>query len=59
MQYYLTVFEKDGSLLLNETFAFPSDNEAISYGNKRLKELDYGGKTHRLTRNGKLLLFQR
>ncbi|WP_018924224.1 YhzD family protein [Salsuginibacillus kocurii] len=59
MNYALTVFAKDGSLLLNEAFDYSSDQEAISYGRQRLEEEGYSHTTHRLVRSGKLLLFYR
>ncbi|SDI74445.1 YhzD family protein [Alteribacillus bidgolensis] len=59
MQYFLTVFDKDGSLLLNETFEYEKDTLAIDHGKQRLKEKNFQDVTHRMTRNGKLLLFHR
>ncbi|EZH68016.1 hypothetical protein DH09_08885 [Bacillaceae bacterium JMAK1] len=59
MNYALTVFDKKGELLLNESFTFPNDQEAIDHGKKRLEEQSYSTTTHRLVRAGKLLLFYR
>lgn len=59
MTYYLTVFDKDSTVLLNESFDYEEDAEAISHGRKRLEEENYFHTTHRLTRKGKLLLFYR
>ncbi|MFC5713581.1 YhzD family protein [Thalassorhabdus alkalitolerans] len=57
--YFLTVFDKSGEMLLNESFQFKSDDEAITHGRKRLEEENYEKTTHRMTRSGKLLIFQR
>ncbi|MFB4163727.1 YhzD family protein [Alteribacillus sp. JSM 102045] len=59
MQYFLTVFDKDGSLLLNEIFEYEQDSKAIEHGKKRLEDENFQDITHRMTRNGKLLLFHR
>ncbi|GAK11271.1 YhzD family protein [Geomicrobium sp. JCM 19039] len=59
MNYALTVFNKSGELLLNESFVFESDEEAISHGKSMLAENHYLETTHRLVRAGKLLLFYR
>ncbi|SDH55592.1 YhzD-like protein [Alteribacillus persepolensis] len=59
MDYFLTVFDKDGSLLLNESFQYDEDQAAIEHGKNRLAEEKYQDTTHRMTRNGKLLLFHR
>lgn len=59
MTYYLTVYDKDSTVLLNESFEYEEDAEAISHGRKRLEEENYFQTTHRLTRKGKLLLFYR
>ncbi|GAK01613.1 YhzD family protein [Geomicrobium sp. JCM 19055] len=50
---------KKGELLLNESFTFPNDQEAIDHGKKLLEEKSYSTTTHRLVRAGKLLLFYR
>ncbi|WP_054635581.1 YhzD family protein [Thalassobacillus sp. C254] len=39
--YFLTVFDKSGEMLLNESFQFKSDDEAITHGRKRLEEENY------------------
>lgn len=58
-QYYLTVFEKNGTKLLDEAFEASNDEEAKQLGQKILTEkqlLDY---SYRCTTSaGKLLLFQ-
>ncbi|MFB5663175.1 YhzD family protein [Alteribacillus sp. HJP-4] len=59
MHYFLTVFQKDGKLSLNATFEFDNDEEAIAHGRQRLEEENCAAMTHRLTRSGKLLIFQR
>ncbi|AXF57710.1 YhzD family protein [Salicibibacter kimchii] len=59
MDYALTVFDKTGEALLNESYTFDTDQEAIEHGRKRLEEESYMKTTHRLVRSGKLLLFYR
>lgn len=59
MEYFLTAYEKDGTLLLNESFEFENDEEAIKHGKKRLQEEGVANKTHRLVRSGKIILFHR
>ncbi|QQK79501.1 hypothetical protein HUG20_06180 [Salicibibacter cibi] len=59
MDYALTVFNKTGELLLNESYTFDTDEEAIEHGRSRLQEESYMTTTHRLVRSGKLLLFYR
>jgi len=59
-KYTLTVFEKDGQKLLDETFEAVNDEEAKKIGEQKLKENNYYHKTHRCTSSsGKLILFQR
>ncbi|GMB08803.1 YhzD-like protein [Thermolongibacillus altinsuensis] len=58
--YTLTVFEKTGEKLLEETFTAASDEEAKKIGEQKLKEKHYEEKTHRCTSSsGKLILFHR
>jgi YhzD-like protein len=58
--YYLTVFEKNGEKLLDESFEAQSENEAKEIGQRKLEELNYTDKTHRCTSAaGKLVLFGR
>ncbi|SDI84168.1 YhzD family protein [Natribacillus halophilus] len=59
MNYALTVFAQTGEMLLNESFTFDSDQEAIDHGRERLQEESYMKTTHRLVRSGELLLFYR
>ncbi|MBB6449551.1 hypothetical protein HNR44_001500 [Geomicrobium halophilum] len=59
MNYALTVFNQTGEVLLNESFSFDTDQEAIAHGRKRLSDESYMKTTHRLVRSGKLLLFYR
>lgn len=57
-QYKLTVFEKNGEKLLDETFEAANDQEAKQKGEQLLKEKGYKEKTYRCTSPaGKLLLF--
>ncbi|OZM58144.1 hypothetical protein CIB95_00770 [Lottiidibacillus patelloidae] len=58
--YRLTVFAKDGSKLLDETFEAVSEKEAKEIGNKKLTEHNLEGNTSRVTSpTGKLVLFNR
>jgi YhzD-like protein len=58
--YYLTVFEKNGEKLLDESFEAQSDQEAKEIGERKLKEKNLFEKTHRCTSSaGKLVLFAR
>jgi len=58
--YYLTVFEKDGNKLLDETFTATNDREAKKLGTNLLTEKGYIEYTHRcVSSEAKLLLFQR
>lgn len=59
MDYALTVFGKAGEVLLNESYTFNTDQEAIEHGRNRLEEESYMKTTHRLVRSGELLLFYR
>jgi hypothetical protein len=58
--YTLTVFEKNGEKLLDETFEASSEEEAKKIGEQKLREKNYYEKTHRCTSSsGKLILFHR
>jgi hypothetical protein len=58
--YTLTVFEKDGTKLLDETFEANSEGEAKQTGEQLLREKSLYEHTHRCTSSsGKLILFQR
>lgn len=58
--YTLTVFEKTGEKLLDETFTAANDEEAKRIGEQKLKEKQFEHKTHRCTTSsGKLILFHR
>ncbi|MBY0595883.1 YhzD family protein [Bacillus bingmayongensis] len=58
--YVLTVFEKDGSKALDESFEATTEAEAKSKGESILREKGLYEKTHRCTSSaGKLILFQR
>ncbi|TYR79010.1 hypothetical protein FZC66_16905 [Priestia megaterium] len=58
--YTLTVFEKNGEKLLDETFEASNEKDAKNIGTKKLVELHYHEKTHRcISANGKLILFHR
>ncbi|MUV36606.1 hypothetical protein JNUCC1_00409 [Lentibacillus sp. JNUCC-1] len=58
--YALTVFEKNGDLLLDESFTAANDDEAKVIGAKRLEEEGLNDKTHRcVSPDAKLILFHR
>jgi hypothetical protein len=58
--YTLTVFDKSGEKLLEETFEAASEAEAKKVGEQKLREKNYHDKTHRCTSSsGKLILFHR
>ncbi|MFC7391664.1 YhzD family protein [Scopulibacillus cellulosilyticus] len=59
-KYTLTVYEKDGSKILEESFEAANDDEGKALGAKRLKEENYENHTNRLTSDsGQLILFHR
>lgn len=58
--YTLTVFEKDGTTTLDETFEASNDEEAKEIGIAKLREKDLEHKTHRcVSQDANLILFQR
>lgn len=58
--YFLTVFDKSGKRLLNETFEASNNDEAKKIGQKRLDEEGYSEYTHRcVSPEAKLVLFHR
>ena len=58
--YYLTVFDKNGEKLLDESFEAQTEREAKEIGERKLKEKNLFEKTHRCTSSaGKLVLFGR
>ncbi|MBB6454656.1 hypothetical protein HNQ94_003145 [Salirhabdus euzebyi] len=57
--YTLTVFEKDGKTLLDESFEANNDQEAKEKGTKLLEEKGYENHTHRCVTEGRLVLFHR
>lgn len=56
-EYTLTVFAKNGELLLEEKIEAPSDEAAKDSATKKLDENNYSEHTHRLVRSGKLIMF--
>ncbi|WP_138419791.1 YhzD family protein [Aquibacillus sediminis] len=59
-KYHLTVFQKDGKNLLDETFEAPTNQKAKSIGLELLESHQYTDYTHRcVAPDGTLLLFQR
>ncbi|MBM7646916.1 hypothetical protein JOD45_003151 [Scopulibacillus daqui] len=59
-KYTLTVYDKDGSKLLEESFEAANDEEGKALGTKRLKQENYENYTNRLTSDhGELILFHR
>ncbi|WP_347861245.1 YhzD family protein [Salimicrobium sp. PL1-032A] len=58
--YFLTVFEKDGTNIVDETFEAKNDEEASTIGKQKLEEQGYEEKTHRCAApEGHLVLFHR
>ncbi|QKY68504.1 YhzD family protein [Lentibacillus sp. CBA3610] len=58
--YFLTVFDKTGERLLNESFEASDNHEAEKVGQARLDEEGYGEYTHRcVSPEAKLVLFHR
>ncbi|WP_102027944.1 YhzD family protein [Salirhabdus sp. Marseille-P4669] len=58
--YTMTVFEKDGTNLVDETFEAKDDKEAKEIGTKLLSEKGYSEYTHRcVAPEGHLVLFHR
>ncbi len=56
--YKLTVFDKSGEMLLNDSVEAQSDQEAKEKAEKILSEKEYLNHTHRCTSpTGKLVLF--
>lgn len=56
--YKLTAYEKNGTLITEETFTAESDDAAKEQGTRLLTEKDLLEQTHRLASPlGKLLLF--
>ena len=56
--YALTVFEKNGGTLVNDTFEAKDDHEAKEIGSKLLEEKGYTEYTHRcVAPDGHLVLF--
>lgn len=59
-EYILTVFNKDGEKLLDESFYTNNICEAKAIGEKRLDDKDYRNHTHRcVSEDAKLVLFHR
>lgn len=59
-KYVLTVFDKTGEKLLDDTFSAVDDVEAKKVGQNRLIEAGYSEYTHRcVSPDAKLLLFHR
>jgi len=58
--YTLTVFEKNGGKVVDETFTATNDEEAKITVSSRLEKDNYSHYTHRcVTSDGKLILFHR
>lgn len=59
-KYVVTVFEKTGEKLFEETFEANNDKEARDKGEQMLEEKGYAESTHRVTSSsGKLVGFHR
>ncbi|WP_169870966.1 YhzD family protein [Shouchella patagoniensis] len=59
MTFFLTAFNKDSSEVLNERIEARTEQEAIQVAKQRLEKTEASSLTHRLTRNGKMILFAR
>lgn len=58
--YFLTVFDKSGAKLLDETFEAANNDEAKEIGAARLEDEGYSEYTHRcVSPEAKLVLFHR
>lgn len=58
--YFLTVFDKSGAKLLDETFEAANNDEAKEIGTARLEDEGYSEYTHRcVSPEAKLVLFHR
>ncbi|MBP1947342.1 YhzD family protein [Virgibacillus litoralis] len=58
--YVLTVFDKSGEKLLDESFEATSNDEAKKIGQAKLDEEGYSEHTHRcVSPDAKLILFHR
>ena len=58
--YILTVFDRSGKKLMEESFEALNDDEARNIGQTRLKENEYSEHTHRcVSPEAKLILFHR
>ncbi|WP_164669585.1 YhzD family protein [Virgibacillus doumboii] len=58
--YFLTVFDKSGEKLLDESFEAVNNDEAKKIGEARLEEEGYSEHTHRcVSPEAKLVLFHR
>jgi hypothetical protein len=58
--YFLTVFEKDGTNVLDDTFQAENDDQAKEIGTKKLEEQGFSEHTHRcVAPEGHLVLFHR
>lgn len=58
--YYLTVFDKSGEKLLDESFKAENKEKAKEVGKGRLEEEGYSEHTHRcVAPDAKLVLFHR
>ncbi|UOQ43523.1 hypothetical protein MUN89_16615 [Halobacillus salinarum] len=59
-KYFLTVFEKNGTNVLDETFEAANDEEAKKIGQVKLQEHGFEEHTHRCAApEGHLVLFHR
>lgn len=57
-EYVLTVFEKSGDPLMDESFEAQNDEEAKAIGQRKLAEKGYEEHTHRcVSQNARLVLF--
>lgn len=59
LTYTLTVFDKDGTKLIDELFEAENDEHARFSGERKLIELGLADKPSRVTSRGKLIHFHR
>ncbi|MFD1017739.1 YhzD family protein [Thalassobacillus hwangdonensis] len=58
--YTLTVFEKDGTKLMDENFEAQNDDDAKKIGQNMLEDKGYAEYTHRcVSQSGYMVLFHR
>lgn len=59
VQYTITAFENDGTVVMNDSFSAASDDEAKAKGLVMLEEVGHAHKGARIARSGQLIYFER